>query len=500
MESWKTLLRTKPVEISMKEANATGKRALARTMSALDLTALGVGAIIGTGIFVLTGVAAANYAGPAVVISFIISGMAAGLAALCYAELASMVPVAGSAYTYTYSSLGEIVAWLVGWNLILEYLVAGGAVAVGWSSYFGDMLKSIGINLPGILTLSPLEGGIINIPAVLITLLMTWIAIRGTRDSAEAAKYIVSIKVAVILLFIIVGLFKINPANWVPFTPFGFTGIIHGAAIVFFAYIGFDAVATAAEEVRNPKKDLPRGIIGSLFISTALYILVAGILTGMLKYTQLNTPSPITAALLAVGVRWASAFISIGALAGLTSVLLAVIFAQSRVFFAMSRDGLLPPVFAKIHRKYKTPYLDTLIVGLAVSFLAAFLPVGLLAEMANIGTLSALTVVSLGVIILRKTRPDIERPFAVPLVPFLPAISVIFCLYLMINLPYVTWIRLVVWIGIGLLVYFMYGIKHSSLGNPNVKRDETVLKNLVPPGAQKQVEKGSISKLKLRRT
>jgi basic amino acid/polyamine antiporter, APA family len=458
------LLRTKPIHISIKEENGS-TRSLARTLGALDLTALGVGAIIGTGIFVLTGVAAANYAGPAVILSFVVSGIAAGLAALCYAELASMVPVAGSAYTYTYASLGEIVAWLIGWNLILEYLVAAGAVAVGWSAYFTDLLKSIGIVLPKAFTLSPFDGGIINIPAILITLFITWIAISGTKGSAKATKFIVAIKLIVIALFIVLGLFHIDRTNWVPFAPFGFTGVMHGAAIVFFAYIGFDAVATAAEEVKNPKKDLPKGIVGSLIISTVLYILVAGILTGMLNYTRLNTSSPITAALLAVGIKWATTLISVGALAGLTSVLLAVIFAQSRIFFAMARDGLLPSVFGTIHKKYKTPYIDTMIIGALISLIAAFFPVGLIAEMANIGTLSALGVVSVGVIILRRTQPDLERPFRVPWVPYLPIISAIFAAYLMLNLPLVTWIRFVVWIALGILVYFVYGYKHSKLAS-----------------------------------
>lgn len=491
--SWQTVLRKKPVGTSMDEAKDEDKRALSRSMGAVDLTALGVGAIIGTGIFVLTGVAAANFAGPAVVVSFIVSGIAAGLAALCYAELSAMVPVAGSAYAYTYASLGEIIAWLVGWNLILEYLVAAGAVAVGWSSYFIDLLKSIGVGIPSSITLSPFEGGIINIPAIVITLIVTWIAVRGTKDSAEATKFIVGIKLLVILLFIVVGLFRVNTSNWVPFAPFGFMGIMQGAAIVFFAYIGFDAVATAAEEVRDPKRDLPKGIVGSLIISTTLYILVAGILTGMLSYTRLNTPSPITSALLAVGVRWATSFISVGALAGLTSVLIAVIFAQSRVFFAMSRDGLLPSVFAVIHKKYRTPYVDTLIVGVAVSLIGAFFPVGIIAEMANIGTLSALTVVSVGVIVLRRTQPDMERPFKVPWVPYLPILSVIFCLYLMANLPLATWIRFVVWIVIGIVIYYTYGIKHSVLATPVETRDKTVLDNLVPFRARKR-------KLKPKRT
>jgi APA family basic amino acid/polyamine antiporter len=380
-----SIFRKKPIETIIRHEASEGKPAFKKTMGAIDLTALGVGAIIGTGIFVLPGVAAAIYAGPAVIVSFVISGVAASLAALCYAELSSMVPVAGSAYTYTYASMGELTAWLIGWNLVLEYLVAAGAVAVGWSSYFSDMLSSVGIDLPVFLTKSPFEGGIVNVPAVLIALLVTWVVIRGTKESTGATKAIVSVKLLVVALFLVVGAFHVRRANWTPFMPYGFTGIMQGAAIVFFAYIGFDAVATAAEEVRNPKRDLPRGIIASLIISTVLYVLVAFILTGMLSYTQLNTSSPIATALLSVGVRWASALISVGALAGLTSVLIAVIFAQSRVFYAMSRDGLLPPVFSTIHQKFSTPYIDTLIIGILVALIGAFFPVQFIAEMANIG-------------------------------------------------------------------------------------------------------------------
>jgi APA family basic amino acid/polyamine antiporter len=463
----KSLFRKKPLETLLKQQ---GAQQFNKTMGAIDLTALGVGAIIGTGIFVLTGVAAAVYAGPAVILSFIISGSAAALAAICYAEMASMVPVAGSAYTYAYTSMGELTAWLIGWNLILEYLVAAGAVAVGWSAYFCDMLSSVGIDLPAFLTHSPFEGGIVNIPAVIIALLIAGVVIRGTKESARATKIIVGVKILVVLLFIFVGLFHINRSNWTPFTPYGFTGVIQGAAIVFFAYIGFDAVATAAEEVRNPKRDLPRGIIASLLISTVLYILVAWVLTGIASYKTLNTSSPIAAALLSVGVRWASALVSVGALAGLTSVLIAVIFAQSRVFYAMSRDGLLPPVFKTIHKKFHTPYIDTMIIGVLVALVGAFLPVRFIAEMANIGTLSALAAVAIGVILLRKKKPEMERPFKVPLSPWLPAASALFSIYLMFNLPLATWIRFVVWIIIGIFIYYFYGYKHSELANPRPRK------------------------------
>lgn len=416
-----------------------------------------MGAIIGTGIFVLTGVAAARYAGPAVVISFMISGFVAALAALSYAELSAAIPVAGSSYAYTYASMGEFAAWLIGWSLILEYLFAAVAVAVGWSAYFNDFLKDINIILPGAITQSPFSGGVVNLPAVLITIIVAIIAYRGAKDSAVTAKIVVGIKLAVVLLFIAVGVFKIHTANWVPFMPFGFSGIVHGASIVFFAYLGFDAISTAAEEVRNPQKDLPRGVIGSLCISSVLYILVAGILTGIVSYTRLDTPSPLTTALMDVHVRWASLFISIGAIAGLTSVLLVVVFAQSRIWMAMSRDGLLPKIFSKIHLKYRTPYFNTFLVGLLVSSLAAFLPVEIVAEMVNIGTLVALASASASVIILRKTMPDLNRPFKVPFSPVLPLVSIAFCFYLMVNLPVGTWIRFGVWTIIGVCIYAAYG-------------------------------------------
>ena len=455
----KDLLRIKPVETSEPPA----KEGLKRVMGSLELTFLGVGAIIGTGIFVLTGVAASLYAGPAVIVSFVISGIAATLAALCYAEMASMVPVAGSAYSFTYSSLGEIIAWLIGWNLILEYVVAAAAVAVGWSSYFNDLLLSAGIHLPKALTKSPFDGGVIDIFAVIITLLVIVISILGTKGSAETIKVIVTVKLLVILLFIGLGIGKIQSANWTPFMPFGFSGVMKGAAIVFFAYIGFDAVSTAAEDVRDPKRDLKRGIIASLLISTVLYIAVAAILTGMEKYTALDTPSPISTALIHAGIRWAGALISVGALAGLTSVLLAVIFAQSRIFYAMARDGLLPPLFGNIHNHFRTPFVNFLLIGAAVALISAFFPVEFIAQMANIGTLSAFAVVAIGVIVLRKTKPDLERPFRVPWVPVLPVISAALSVYLMLNLPATTWLRFVIWIAIGLVIYYFYGFRNSKL-------------------------------------
>lgn len=452
--------RVKPIDELFQESK---QEKLPKAMGAIDLVALGVGAVIGTGIFVLTGVAAAEYAGPGVTLSFILSGLGAGLAALVYAELASMVPVAGSAYTFAYASLGEMVAWVIGWNLILEYLVAAGAVAIGWSSYLSDLLRSAGIGLPHALTAGPLAGGIINLPALLIVALLTSLTITGTRHSAEVSRIIVAIKIAVIILFLVLGFSHVNPANWRPFTPFGLLGVAHGAAIIFFAYVGFDAVATAAEEVRDPRRDLPLGIIGTLLIATVLYVAVALALTGMVHYSTLNNPSPVATALLSLGIRWASGIVSLGALAGLTSVLLVDIYAQSRIFFAMARDGLLPAAFHRLHPRYQTPYVALWVVGGGIALIGSFLPIDIVAQLANIGTLTAFIIVSIGVLVLRKSRPDLKRPFRVPGYPYTPVAAAAFSVYLASNLPPLTWVRFVVWMAIGLIVYFGYGATHSQL-------------------------------------
>ena len=459
--------RTKSIEMLIAEKENSPHR-LTRTLGALDLTALGVGAIIGTGIFVLTGVASANFAGPGVVLSFVLAGIASGLAAIVYAEMASMIPVAGSAYTFSYVSLGEILAWLVGWNLILEYIVSAGAVSIGWSSYFVDLLLSAGIALPSQITTSPLNGGIINLPAVIIVLALTGLIITGTQHSTTANKFVVAAKLFAIIFFIALGSRHVNTANWRPFLPFGVTGVIQGAAIVFFAYIGFDAVSTAAEEVKNPRRDLTIGIVASLAVATVLYILVSLVLTGIVPYTALNTASPVAAALLRVGLPWAAAVISVGALAGLTSVLLVVLYGQSRIFFAMARDGLLPPIFDWIHPRFNTPLWDSLIIGLVVAAIGALLPITTVAELANIGTLSAFTAVSVGLLVMRAKRPELPRPFRVPWVPWLPILSIAASVYLAMNLPRFTWIRFVVWIVIGLLVYFSYGRRHSLLAEKKV--------------------------------
>jgi len=485
MNKW----RAKSIEQLMTEKE-TSRHRLPRTLGALDLAALGIGAIIGTGIFVLTGIVSANYAGPGIVLSFVLAGIASGLAALIYAEMASMIPVAGSAYTFTYVSLGEILAWLVGWNLILEYIVSAGAVAIGWSSYFVDLLSSAGVTLPNAVTSSPFNGGIVNLPAALIVLALTGLIITGAQHSATANKFVVVAKLAAILLFIGLGFRHIDPANLKPFLPFGTAGIVHGAAIVFFAYIGFDAVSTAAEEVKNPRRDITIGIVASLIIATALYILVSLVLTGMVHYSTLNTASPVTTAMLRIGLPWAAAVISVGALAGLTSVLLVVLYGQSRIFFAMARDGLLPPIFDWVHPRLHTPLWDSLIIGLVVAAIGAFIPITIVAELANIGTLSAFIAVSVGLLVLRSKRPDLPRPFRVPWVPFLPILSIAMSTYLVINLPKLTMIRFVIWVIAGLFMYFVYGYRHSLLSgkvNAPIPLKHNILKPVLkrlpqPPG------------------
>ncbi|MGE5397885.1 MAG: amino acid permease [Chitinophagales bacterium] len=455
-----SIWRRKPIDFRERDES---KNNLTKSLGVFDLTALGIGAIIGTGIFVLTGIAAAKYAGPGLVISFIISGVAAVLAAMIYAEMATAIPLAGSAYTYSYVTLGEYTGWLVGWNLVLEYAVAAGAVSAGWSAYLSTLFKSAGYTLPKLFTTSPLQGGIINLPAVVITLVITFLLISGSRQGSLFNRIIVIIKLSVILVFLFVGATRVNPANWHPFLPFGFTGAVKGAAIIFFAYIGFDAVATAAEEVRNPEKNLPMGIISSLGISTILYILVALVLTGLVSYRMLNTAAPVATALLATGIRWGGFLVSVGAMAGLSSVLFATIFAQSRIFFAMSRDGLIPSFLSQIHPRYQSPYLITIITGIFVALIGGFLPVYALAEMANIGTLTAFFVTSIGVLVLERIVPPENLSFRVPFAPYLPILSAVSSGYLALNLPAVTWIRFVVWVIIGTAIYLAYGYRHSKL-------------------------------------
>jgi len=456
------LLHRKPIAMLLEDA-ASHEGGLKRALGALDLTALGIGAIIGAGIFVLTGVAAANLAGPGVTLSFVVSGFACAMAALCYAEFAAMIPVAGSAYSYSYATMGELVGWIIGWDLILEYAVAAAAVAVGWSGYLHVILRGMGINLPAALIGAPgsAPGAIINLPAFLIVLVMTAVLVVGISESARLNSIIVAIKLFAVGVVIVVGVFYVRPGNWSPFMPFGWSGIMKGAAVIFFAYIGFDAVSTAAEEVVDPQRNLPLGIMGSLLVCTVLYIAVAAVLTGMTPYKTIDVNAPLASAFANRGLNVISGIISLGAVAGLTSVQLVLLLGQSRVFFAMSRDGLLPPAFCRVHPRFRTPYIPTIMTGIAVGLTAAFLPIQEIAELTNIGTLFAFSLVCIGVWILRHADPTRQRPFRTPLVPLVPILGVLFCGFLMASLPDVTWIRFFVWLVIGLIIYFIYGRFHS---------------------------------------
>jgi APA family basic amino acid/polyamine antiporter len=488
------ILRTKSVEQSIRDTEEP-EHQLKKALGPIDLIVFGIGVIVGTGIFVLTGVAAATRAGPAITLSFVVAGIACGLAALCYAEFASSVPVAGSAYTFAYASLGEFIAWIIGWDLILEFSVGASAVSVGWSKYFTTILKVIGIGLPD--TITGVQKGFlglnVNVPAALIALLLTVIVTIGIKESSRVNLVVTTIKISVVLFFIILGIFFIKTANWVPFIPpataqsasgggshildipllqlliggktqaFGFQGIITGAAYVFFAYIGFDIVATAAEETRRPQRDMPIGILGSLVICTILYIAVSLVLTGIVSYKQLNTAAPMATAFAAIGQGWAAVLVSIGALCGLTAVILILLLGQSRVFFAMSRDHLLPRWFSKVHPRFGTPYRISIILGIIIALVAAFTPIDALAELTNIGTLLAFVLVSIGVLILRRTNPNMRRAFRTPFVPIVPILAALICLYMMVSLPLVTWIRFVIWLVIGVMLYFGYSMHHSRL-------------------------------------
>lgn len=465
----KDIFRTKSINALMDETKKEG--GLEKVLGSFGLTMLGIGAIIGTGIFVLTGVAAANYSGPALVISFIVAGIACACAALCYSEFAAMVPAAGSAYTYGYIALGEFWAWIIGWDLILEYAFAIGTVSIGWSGYMVNILTDFGIHLPESMIASPFAGGIINLPAVLIIAFITFINIIGVRQSTTVNNIIVGIKLVVVLMFIALGVGHVNPSNWHPFMPYGWSGVLSGASVIFFAYIGFDAVSTAAEEVKNPQRDLPRGIIASLIICTILYIVVSGILTGMVPYLKFKTTAaPVAFALQQVGYHWGAALVSVGAICGLTSVLLVMMFGQTRVLFAMSRDGLLLKVFGHVHPKYKTPARSALVIGVITAIVAGFLPINIVAELTNIGTLCAFIIVSAAVLVLRKKDPDRKRSFKCPGVPVIPILAIAFCGLLIYKLPAVTQIRFVIWLALGLILYFAYGYKHSIITDQQEKR------------------------------
>src|SRR5579872_5661307 len=457
------LLRIKPIDLILKQSD-DAEHGLKRTLGPVSITLLGIGAIVGTGIFVLTGVAAAKYAGPGLILSFIVAGIVSGLAAICYAEFASTVPISGSAYTYSYATLGELIAWIIGWDLILEYAVGAAAVAIGWSGYLVDLLKgAFGITLPKALTASPFSGGIINLPAFIIIILITGLLILGTSESAKVNNVIVVIKLAVIVFFLVVGFGHIQTSNWSPFLPFGAGGIFRGASIIFFAYIGFDQISTSAEEARNPSRDMPIGIFMSLLICTILYILVTAVLTGVVSYTQLNVASPVSHALILLGLNAAGSIISVGAICGLTTVLIVLLFGQSRIFFSMARDGLLPGFFSRIHPRFRTPYLSSLLIGIVVAAVAGLTPIDVVAELTNIGTLSAFVLVSIAVLILRRTQPNIRRGYRVPFVPLIPILSVIGSIVLIVSLPLVTILRFIIWLAIGLVIYFLYSRRSSNL-------------------------------------
>jgi APA family basic amino acid/polyamine antiporter len=464
------LLKTKSIEQLVGDVEQ-GTKALRRTLTATDLTMLGIGAIIGTGIFVLTGTAAANQAGPAIVLSYVAAGLACGFAALCYAEFASMIPISGSAYTYAYATLGEIFAWMIGWDLILEYAVGSMTVAVGWSGYFQRILAGFGMHLPAWMSAAPgtgVEGALINLPAVVIVLVISALLVIGVRESARFNAAMVAVKLAAILFFIVVGIGYVEPAHWSPFMPYGVQGISAAAAVVFFAYIGFDAVSTTAEEAKNPSRDLPIGIIASLVLCTILYLAVAGILSGIIPVVQYKDDAqflnaPVGYALAVIKMDWAAGLVSAGAVAGITSVLLVMLLSQPRIFFAMSRDQLLPAGVSKVHPRYRTPYITTIITGVVVAIVAALTPISVLGEMTSIGTLFAFVVVCAGVLVLRAKRPDAHRPFKVAGGPILPVLGVVSCLYLMLNLTVMTWVRFLVWLDLGMIIYWFYGRTHSPL-------------------------------------
>jgi APA family basic amino acid/polyamine antiporter len=461
------------------QAEAASDQSLKRALGPLNLTALGIGAIIGTGIFVLTGTVAAQNAGPAVVLSFVLAGVASVFAALCYSEFASLVPMAGSAYTYAYATLGEFVAWIIGWDLILEYALSATTVAIGWSGYVVSFLADVGIHIPPhwqaargtVVTLADgtTTTAIFNLPAVFIIAVVTTLLVIGIRESANVNNVIVFIKLAVVVLFIVLAAPHVDPANWHPFIPpntgerehFGFSGVVAGAGIVFFAYIGFDAVSTAAQEARNPQRDMPIGILGSLVICTILYIVVAAIATGVVPYRELDVPDPIAKVADYAGLGIFASLIKLGAIAGLTSVILVQLLGQSRVFYSMSRDGLLPPFVQKIHPRFRTPYITSILTGLAVAIPAGLLPVRDAAKLVSIGTLLAFVIVSIGVLVLRVREPELPRPFKTPLIWFVAPMGALSAAYLMFYLDKETWLRLLVWLVIGLAIYFLYGRKHS---------------------------------------
>ncbi len=480
-----SLFVKKSIPKLLEEARRSGEGTLKRTLNGTSLVALGIGAIVGAGLFSITGMAAAEYAGPGIMISFIIAAVGCGLAGLCYAEFASMIPVAGSAYTYSYATMGEFVAWIIGWDLVLEYAVAASTVASSWSDYFQELLNRFGVGLPPELLITPFNGGIINLPAVFIVVLMSVFLIRGTSESARVNNIIVILKVGIVLIFVAIGFKYIRPENLDPLIPpnegkfgaFGWSGVLRAAAIVFFAYIGFDAVSTAAQETKNPKRNMPIGILGSLVICTLLYIAFAYVMTGVAHYTEFRGEggdlAPVATAIEWMGpivngvphpdYPWLNTAIIIAILLGFSSVIMVMLLGQSRVFYSMSEDKLLPKLFSEVHKKYRTPYKSSLIIMIFVSLFAAFLPGELVGEMVSIGTLFAFILVSIGVLVARYKMKDVPRGFKVPFVPVIPVLSVLVCLGLMAFLPFDTWIRLLVWLLIGLDIYDNYGVKKSKM-------------------------------------
>lgn len=479
----------KSIESLITEANEQGEGTLKKTLGSWGLVALGVGAIIGAGLFSLTGIAAADNAGPAVAISFIIAALGCAFAGLCYAEFASMLPVAGSAYTYSYATMGEFIAWIIGWDLVLEYALASATVAVSWSQYFNELLKIFNLELPIELLKGPFEGGVINVPAIVIVCLLSLLLMRGTQESARVNNILVILKVSVVIIFIALGWQFINPSNHEPFIPtnvgeemvksgelsfsaflsseyfgqYGWSGIMRAAGVVFFAFIGFDAVSTAAQEAKNPKKGMPFGIIGSLLICTLLYVLFAYVLTGLENYLMFKGDAkPVATAFAKTGYHFLNTALIVTIIAGYTSVILVMLLGQSRVFYSMSKDGLLPKMFSELSKR-QTPWKTNLVFMVFVSIFAGFVPVSDLGHMVSIGTLFAFTLVCIGILVLRKTQPNIERPFKTPLVPLVPILGIIVCMVMMASLPIESWERLAIWLGIGLIIYFAYSKKHSKL-------------------------------------
>jgi APA family basic amino acid/polyamine antiporter len=492
-----SIFATKSIEQLKAEAAETGGHSLKRVLGPINLVTLGIGAIIGTGIFVLTGEAAAQHSGPAIVLSMLLAGFASALAGLCYAEFASTVPIAGSAYTYGYATLGEFVAWIIGWDLILEYALGAATVAVGWSGHLTSFLHDfVGVDFPAQFAAAP--GNIVqtaagpvtavfNLPAVMITILVTILIVIGVKESANVNTVIVIVKIGVVLVVILGGAAYINTANWHPFIPentgnfgdYGWSGILRGAGVIFFAYIGFDAVSVAAQEAKNPQKDMPVGILGSLVVCTILYVAVSLVMVGLVPYAAMKgSPAPMVVAIRAAEAASGGSsilhamtmLVELGAIAGLSSVMVVMMMAQPRIFYSMAKDGLLPPFAKKIHPKFRTPHITSIITGVVVSIASGFTPIGILGEMVSIGTLMAFVIVSVGIIFLRYQRPELQRPFKVPLVPFVPALSALVSLGLMAGLPGATWIRLVVWMAIGIVLYFAYGFNHSEVRH----RDEAL--------------------------